>query len=611
MRLRAGHHGFSTAARAFTLAAVVAASLGQFASLAHEMTVRHFRCAEHGELTHVAAVASASLADATGRAEAAKDALRAPSTAVVDAHEHCGLTFTVEGSAPTPSASRDGSPRAAAARAYAGRAALAGRPRRRLGRRAQDLTSARLESPPRSACPVAAFRPSRDRTFGERSAETSTRAPLVGADRALCTGEVSCFRSPDPQNPKVRSLHRSWVLGVALATLPARAFAQAAADAPGASRVQPPVVVEEKRPPYPADGGGARGDVAVMATIAPTGDVSAVALAGAVAPALDRAALQAAMGWRFKPAQRDGVPVAARVQLLFHFEPPAEAPAAPPAAPPPPSPTAGQAQPAEPPPVAVPLPAAPAPATEPAAPPAGKPPAALDVTVVGRRPPPSRGASDFQIRVGQLAEVPRANASDLLRLAPGILLTNEGGEGHAEQVYMRGFDAREGQDVEFTVGGVPINESGNLHGNGYADTHFIIPELIESLRVVEGPFDPRQGNYAVAGSADYELGLEQRGPVRQRDGRQLGDAAGAGPVRPARREHAHVRRRRDLRDRRLRSEPRRAARLGDGAVRRALRGDRLLAAHRPGLRVPLPLGRASFARTTTSRGGSAFTTATT
>jgi hypothetical protein len=58
---------------------------------------------------------------------------------------------------------------------------------------------------------------------------------------------------------------------------------------------------------------------------------------------------------------------------------------------------------------------------------------------------------------------------------------------------------------------VPINESGNLHGNGYADTHFIIPELVESLRVLEGPFDPRQGNYAVAGSADYELGLAERG----------------------------------------------------------------------------------------------------
>jgi hypothetical protein len=143
--------------------------------------------------------------------------------------------------------------------------------------------------------------------------------------------------------------------------------------------------------------------------------------------------------------------------------------------------------------------------------PAAPSPAIEEVHVVGSPRPPSRGASDFNLHVGELRAVPRQNATEILKLAPGILLTNEGGEGHAEQVFLRGFDAREGQDIEFTVGGVPINESGNLHGNGYADTHFIIPELVRDVRVVEGPFDPRQGNYAVAGSADYELGLAQRG----------------------------------------------------------------------------------------------------
>src|SRR5262245_49708451 len=72
------------------------------------------------------------------------------------------------------------------------------------------------------------------------------------------------------------------------------------------------------------------------------------------------------------------------------------------------------------------------------------------VTVRGRAPVPSRGASDFNLRVGELARVPRQNAADLLKLAPGILLTNKGGDGHAEQVFLRGFDAREGQDIEFT-----------------------------------------------------------------------------------------------------------------------------------------------------------------
>jgi iron complex outermembrane recepter protein len=277
-------------------------------------------------------------------------------------------------------------------------------------------------------------------------------------------------------------------------------------------RVAPPIVIEDKRPPYPSEAlpTGLRGDVAVTATVSASGEVSAVELANGIAPALDRAALEAATHWRFRPALRDGVPIPSRIQLLFHFEPPPAAPTAPtqPAAARL-APDTTQAPGAAPSPVVVTSIPAPTPVVPET--PQLRMPAALDVSVLGRRPPVSRGTSDFQIRVDALAEVPHTNASDLLKLAPGILLTNEGGEGHAEQVFMRGFDAREGQDVEFTVGGVPINESGNLHGNGYADTHFIIPELVEGLRVVEGPFDPRQGNYAVAGSADYELGLAQRG----------------------------------------------------------------------------------------------------
>jgi iron complex outermembrane receptor protein len=272
-------------------------------------------------------------------------------------------------------------------------------------------------------------------------------------------------------------------------TLPLAAFvlvlSASVARAEEPTGPHPPVVLSSVPPAYPSEeiARGTHGDVALVVTVDASGNVSDVSVARPLCPGCDREAIMAARKWRFAPASRDAVPVVSRIQLLVHFEPPAP----PPAAPPPPS-----------------LPSAipPPPAAE-----AG----AIDVTVLGRRPPPSRGASDYQISVEKLAEVPHGNASDLLKLAPGILLTNEGGEGHAEQVFLRGFDAREGQDIEFSVGGVPINESGNPHGNGYADTHFIIPELVEGLRVLEGPFDPRQGNYAVAGSADYALGLADRG----------------------------------------------------------------------------------------------------
>jgi iron complex outermembrane recepter protein len=294
----------------------------------------------------------------------------------------------------------------------------------------------------------------------------------------------------------VRS-RRSHLICCTLGPLLCGAPAARAQEAPP----EPPAVLESPQPSYPGEALalGTRGDVAVNVDVDAAGNISGVSMVRGVAPALDRAAMEAAARWRFQAARRAGLAVPSRVQLLFHFEPPAA-----------PSPLAPLPRPAPvaPPPAALPSASALAAGSAPEPAPA---PAALDVSVLGRRPPPSRGASDFQIRVDQLGEVPRANAAELLKLAPGILLTNEGGEGHAEQVFMRGFDAREGQDIEFTVGGVPINESGNLHGNGYADTHFIIPELVESLRVLEGPFDPRQGNFAVAGSADYELGLAQRG----------------------------------------------------------------------------------------------------
>ncbi len=136
----------------------------------------------------------------------------------------------------------------------------------------------------------------------------------------------------------------------------------------------------------------------------------------------------------------------------------------------------------------------------------------LETEVVGRRLAPGPvAASDLLLEPGAFRTVPRRSAQELLTLAPGILLSNHHGEGHASAVFLRGFDAGEGQDLEFRLEGVPLNEISNPHGHGYADTHFIIPELVSALRVVEGPFDPAQGDFAVAGSVEYRLGLEERG----------------------------------------------------------------------------------------------------
>lgn len=312
--------------------------------------------------------------------------------------------------------------------------------------------------------------------------------------------------------PRIPSLPRTAaaLLAAGLSALaPGRARAQTSeTGAPSpATGVIPPTVVTHVDAVYPPAAVAERqhGNVVLALTVDADGHVSKVDVVVSGGAAFDEAAVVAARQWTFIPASRDGKPLASRIRVPFHFAPPAPPPelVAPPSASEPELPSQAAA-----------LPQASQPREGRAAPqavPTNRGEKAEEVYVTERPSAPSRGASDFDLRVGELARVPRQNATDYLKLAPGVLLTNEGGEGHAEQIFLRGFDAREGQDIEMTVGGVPINESGNLHGNGYADTHFIIPELVSSVRILEGPFDPRQGNYAVAGSANYELGLERRG----------------------------------------------------------------------------------------------------
>ena len=69
----------------------------------------------------------------------------------------------------------------------------------------------------------------------------------------------------------------------------------------------------------------------------------------------------------------------------------------------------------------------------------------------------------------------------------------------------------EGEDLEVLVDGIPVNEPSNAHAHGYADTLFLIPEVVDRVHVLQGPFDPRQGDFAIAGTAGYELGVRERG----------------------------------------------------------------------------------------------------
>ena len=252
---------------------------------------------------------------------------------------------------------------------------------------------------------------------------------------------------------------------------------------------------------WPANHGQAHDiDVPLVITVKRDGTVGKIDLPADGDPMLDAAAIDNVKQWIFEPATHAGRPIATRINVLVRFHAAiAEQPEEP--LPDNADPPFIQAKPI--------VSSSPAPQTTRAQP-------KNEVVVQGAfKPQAPTAAGDYRIRVGQLRDVPRRSAEQLLTLAPGFLLQNHGGEGHPSAIFLRGFSAAEGQDIEMSVGGIPLNEPSNAHGHGFVDTHFIIPELVQELRVVEGPFDPAQSDFAVAGSVTYDLGLPERGIVTQ------------------------------------------------------------------------------------------------
>ncbi|HSK04972.1 MAG TPA: TonB-dependent receptor [Kofleriaceae bacterium] len=130
---------------------------------------------------------------------------------------------------------------------------------------------------------------------------------------------------------------------------------------------------------------------------------------------------------------------------------------------------------------------------------------------------PSAGVRAVSARALELT--PRKNTDDLLRVVPGLYTSQHGSEGKGQQFFLRGFDAVHGADLSIRVGGIPLNELSNVHGQGYADLGFVLPEAVAGITSRKGPFDLEQGWFATAGSIDLELGVASRG---KRVGYELG-----------------------------------------------------------------------------------------
>jgi TonB family protein len=243
--------------------------------------------------------------------------------------------------------------------------------------------------------------------------------------------------------------------------------------------VEPPAPVVTQPASYPADALArhAEASVVVRVTITQAGDVTEAEIAQSGGEAFDAAALRAVQAWKFRPALKDGAPVAAKIRVPFDFRLPASQPAS-------------------------------LPASAPAAPEETP----LTVNVHGKRVhKDARGASDIVIDRQLLVAAPHPDAGSMLRSAPGVYVSRVEGDAVAHEIFLRGFDAEHGQDIELTMAGVPLNRVSHIHAQGYSDLNVVMPEIVRSLRVVEGVYDPRQGDFAVAGSIHFDLGVVDRG----------------------------------------------------------------------------------------------------
>ncbi len=98
---------------------------------------------------------------------------------------------------------------------------------------------------------------------------------------------------------------------------------------------------------------------------------------------------------------------------------------------------------------------------------------------------------------------PTKSSQDILRMVPGLFTAQHAGGGKAEQIYLRGFDCDHGTDIRVSVDGMPVNMVSHAHGQGYADLHFLIPEVIQNVDFNKGPYYTRQGDFCTAGYVDF------------------------------------------------------------------------------------------------------------
>lgn len=112
-------------------------------------------------------------------------------------------------------------------------------------------------------------------------------------------------------------------------------------------------------------------------------------------------------------------------------------------------------------------------------------------------------SSAGQVTVGseELENRPLLRSGEILEALPGLIITQHAGGGKANQYFMRGFNLDHGTDFAIFLDGMPLNLPSHAHGEGYSDMNTVIPEFVQRLDAVKGPYNADVGDYGSAGNA--------------------------------------------------------------------------------------------------------------
>jgi hypothetical protein len=111
-------------------------------------------------------------------------------------------------------------------------------------------------------------------------------------------------------------------------------------------------------------------------------------------------------------------------------------------------------------------------------------------------------SSEGAITAAQLQTRPVQRPGEVLETVPGMIISQHSGEGKANQYYLRGFNLDHGFDFAQTIAGLPVNMPSHAHAQGYADSNFLIPELVSGVQYRKGPYYAEQGDFSSAGAAN-------------------------------------------------------------------------------------------------------------